>query len=763
MWRGRHPKESREAEPQLVAVAVTDSRSSQSALKWAADHLISKGQVFLLLHVRRMMTSIPTPSGQQIPLSEVDEDVASAFIEEMNQQTKDLLLPFQCLCSRRGLQCKEVILEENDAAKAITDYVTYASVDKLVLGATSRNAFTRAFKQADVPTSVLKIAPDFCSVYIISKGKLSSDRPASSPNRHPGMKQLTSKFESSRDSFQSTKSDPYSMRTNMEDFAKSPFMRGARNYDDLVSERFSRFGKDAECLDFSYQSVTSCPSPTRSLIEHPIYHARQGHVDSGAQQSTLFFHHDEQLRSLESSRSGGSHDDQMRSPKSSRSSWPSWSNGSRSGISSIGQLPSGLGTTDADGDSCSSNSLDDMDSEIGKIKLELRQKIAIYSGTCQGTLNTKARNHYFRPAKKEHGSEGTRSSDEMAVQKPIRAVPELAQASKDVANLEETMGGAERKYILEEEEKKKKLLESLSKDIRYRRYTLEEIEKATNHFSEELKIGEGGYGPVFKATLDHTLVAVKILRSNVSQGMKQFQQEIEVLSCIRHPNMVLLMGACPESGCLVYEYMANGSLEDRLFCKDNTPPLSWQLRFKIASEIATGLLFLHQNKPEPLVHRDLKPGNILLDKNFVSKIADVGLARLIPPSIADAVTQYRMTAAAGTFCYIDPEYQKTGMLGIKSDVYALGIILLQLITGRAPMGLAHNIEMAIEDRALEKMLDPKVPDWPMEETMKFAELALRISQKSYQGSRTIYLGDCSEELNRAYRKWSFSKSTEEGA
>ncbi|XXG81636.1 hypothetical protein AAC387_Pa09g2220 [Persea americana] len=746
MWRGRHPKESREAEPQLVAVAVTDSRSSQSALKWAADHLISRGRVFLLLHVRRMMTSIPTPSGQQIPLSEVDEDVASAFIEEMNQQTKDLLLPFQCLCSRRGLQCKEVILEENDAAKAITDYVTYASVDKLVLGATSRNAFTRAFKQADVPTSVLKIAPDFCSVYIISKGKLSSDRPASSPNRHPAMKQLTSKFESSRDSFQSTKSDPYTMRTNMEDFAKSPFMRGARNYDDLVSERFSRFGKDAECLDFSYQSVTSCPSPTRSVIQHPSYHARQGHVDSGAQQSTLFFHHDEQLRSLESSRSGGSHD-QMRSPKSSRSSWPSWSNGSRSGISSIGQLPSGLGTTDADGDSCSSNSLDDMDSEIGKIKLELRQKIAIYNGTCQGTLNTKARNHYFRPAKKEHGSEGTRSSDEMAVEKPIRAVPELAQASKDVANLEETMGDAERKYILEEEEKKKKFLESLSKDIRYRRYTFEEIEKATNHFSEELKIGEGGYGPVFKATLDHTLVAVKILRSNVSQGMKQFQQEIEVLSCIRHPNMVLLMGACPESGCLVYEYMANGSLEDRLFCKDNTPPLSWQLRFKIASEIATGLLFLHQNKPEPLVHRDLKPGNILLDKNFVSKIADVGLARLIPPSIADAVTQYRMTAAAGTFCYIDPEYQKTGMLGIKSDVYALGIILLQLITGRAPMGLAHNIEMAIEDRALEKMLDPKVPDWPMEETMKFAELALRCVElrcKDRPGLGTVVL----PELNR---------------
>ncbi|XP_047320295.1 U-box domain-containing protein 52-like [Impatiens glandulifera] len=146
--------------------------------------------------------------------------------------------------------------------------------------------------------------------------------------------------------------------------------------------------------------------------------------------------------------------------------------------------------------------------------------------------------------------------------------------------------------------------------------------------------------------------------------------------------MVLLLGACPEYGCLVYEYMSNGSLEDRLLRKGNTTSLTWQQRFRIASEIAVGLLFLHQTKPEPIVHRDLKPGNILLDHNFVSKISDVGLARLVPPSVADTVTQYRMTSTAGTFCYIDPEYQQTGMLGVKSDVYSLGIMFLQIITAR---------------------------------------------------------------------------------
>ncbi|MFS7943784.1 putative protein kinase RLK-Pelle-RLCK-IXb family [Helianthus anomalus] len=188
--------------------------------------------------------------------------------------------------------------------------------------------------------------------------------------------------------------------------------------------------------------------------------------------------------------------------------------------------------------------------------------------------------------------------------------------------------------------------------------------------------------------------------------------------------MVLLLGACPEYGCLVYEYMRNGSLEDCLFRKNKIPPLSWQHRFRIAAEICSGLLFLHQTKPEPIVHRDLKPANILLDRNFVSKIADVGLARLVPPSVQDSMTQYLMTSAAGTFCYIDPEYQQTGMLGVKSDVYSLGVMFLQLITAKPPMGLTHLVDEAIKNGTFAEMLDPGVPDWPVEEALGFAKLCL---------------------------------------
>jgi serine/threonine protein kinase len=221
--------------------------------------------------------------------------------------------------------------------------------------------------------------------------------------------------------------------------------------------------------------------------------------------------------------------------------------------------------------------------------------------------------------------------------------------------------------------------------------------------------------------------------------------QVDILSCIRHPNMVLLLGACPEYGILVYEYMANGSLDDCLFRKGN-PALSWQLRFRIASEIATGLLFLHQTKPEPLVHRDLKPGNILLDHNYVSKISDVGLARLVP-AVAENVTQYHMTSTAGTFCYIDPEYQQTGMLGVKSDVYSLGIMLLQLLTAKPPMGLTHHVEQSIEKGTFKEMLDPAVLDWPIEEALCFAKLALQCAELRRK-DRPDLCNEVLPELNR---------------
>ncbi|GFQ04743.1 U-box domain-containing protein 34 [Phtheirospermum japonicum] len=384
--------------------------------------------------------------------------------------------------------------------------------------------------------------------------------------------------------------------------------------------------------------------------------------------------------------------------------------------------------------SSTSSQTAEIEDELRRLKQELQQITMKYNLANQEAVTARDKVRGLVQFKLDEGSKlgDARHAHETALaivereKLMCKAAVEVAHKAQRIAELEtEKRKIAEMRFKQESEEKQKAISALARSEIRYRRYTTHEIEIATDYFLAANKIGEGGYGPVFKATLDHTPVAIKVLRPDISQGEKQFQNEVEVLSLMRHPHMVVLLGACPEYGSLVYEYMENGSLEDRLYRKDGTPPLPWAARFRIAAEIATALNFLHRTRPEPLVHRDLKPANILLDKNYVSKISDVGLCRLVPPSMADNITQYHMTAAAGTFCYIDPEYQQTGMLGTKSDVYSFGVMLLQILTGKPPMGLSHHVETAIETGRFTEVLDQTVKDWPVEDALSLAKLALQ--------------------------------------
>ncbi|XP_047174764.1 U-box domain-containing protein 52-like [Vigna umbellata] len=382
---------------------------------------------------------------------------------------------------------------------------------------------------------------------------------------------------------------------------------------------------------------------------------------------------------------------------------------------------------------------EELESEMKRLKLKLKHTMDMLSSACKEAVSaeSKAKEINQRKLDEERIAEVAKLSKEAALalaeKEKVKAKAALEAAEEAIKMVEKEAQrrfNAEMKARREAHEKDRALNQLACRDIRCRKYSISDVEEATHKFSPALKVGEGGYGPVFKGQLDHTQVAIKILNPEATHGRRQFQQEVEVLCSIRHPNMVLLIGACPEYGCLVYEYLENGSLEDRLLRKNDSPPIPWWKRFEIAAEIATALLFLHQTKPEPIVHRDLKPANILLDRNFVSKISDVGLSRLVPASVADSVTQYHLTAAAGTFCYIDPEYQQTGMLTTKSDVYSLGIMLLQIITAKAPMGLAHHVLKAIEEGTFSEMLDPSINDWPLEETLEFAKLSLNCAELS---------------------------------
>ncbi|MCL7027925.1 hypothetical protein MKW94_023515 [Papaver nudicaule] len=706
MWMPKADEEKKESAA-IVAVAVDKDKSSQYALKWAIDHLLGRGQTVTLIHVKQK--SAPIPSGPN--------DVISPF-KPNDSINKEIFLPFRCFCSRKEIKCHDVVLEEMDIGKAISEYVSHSGIDTLVLGAASRNSFLRTFKPTDVPTVVTKSAPDFCTVYIISKGKVSSVKTAS--RAAPSI--ARPKIQTQNQEVVRAPETPEALFTR-NSTPRAPLTPP-------VEQRTFQDELDAIRSPFGRAGGRGHPERSYGEISNPdtdISYVSSGRPSTDRMFPSLYDNFDPVRTPPRLSNSSDM--DCRRSFESLRMSGPrSIDLQSSSDFSMVSQ--------DSKVSSSSSN-MEEVEAEMRRLKLELKQTMDMYSSACKEALSAKQKAMELHRWKmeEEHRLHEARMAEETALAMAQKekakciAALEAAEAAQRIAELEaHKRMSAEMKAMKESEDKKRALSALAHSDLRYRKYTIEEIEAATECFAEHRKIGEGGYGPVFKCYLDHTPVAVKVLRPDAAQGRSQFQQEVEVLSCIRHPNMVLLLGACPEYGCLVYEYMANGSLDDCLFKRGNGPILSWQLRFRIAAEIATGLLFLHQTKPEPLVHRDLKPGNILLDRNYVSKISDVGLARLVPPSVANTVTQYRMTSTAGTFCYIDPEYQQTGMLGIKSDVYSLGIMLLQIITAKPPMGLTHHVERSIERGQFAEMLDPDVPDWPVEEATVFAKLALKCSE-----------------------------------
>jgi len=202
--------------------------------------------------------------------------------------------------------------------------------------------------------------------------------------------------------------------------------------------------------------------------------------------------------------------------------------------------------------------------------------------------------------------------------------------------------------------------------------------------------------------------------------------QVNVLSKMRHPNLITLVGACPEAWTLIYEYLPNGSLEDRLSCKDNSPPLSWQTRIRIATELCSVLIFLHSSKPHSIVHGDLKPANILLDENFVTKLSDFGICRLLDHKEGSSNnTTICRTDPKGTFVYMDPEFVSTGELSPKSDVYSFGIILLRLLTARQALGITKEVRYALDKGTLKTLLDPLAGDWPFVQAEMLAHMALR--------------------------------------
>ena len=264
-------------------------------------------------------------------------------------------------------------------------------------------------------------------------------------------------------------------------------------------------------------------------------------------------------------------------------------------------------------------------------------------------------------------------------------------------------------------------------------FTSKELEKATDRYNENRVIGQGGQGIVYKGMLmDGRIVAVKKLKIMGENKLRQFINEVVILSQINHRNVVKLLGCCLESEVplLVYEFIPNGTLSEHIHDQNEEFPITWEMRLRIATEVARALSYLHSAAATPIYHRDIKSTNILLDDKYRAKVADFGTSKSITIDQTHLTTQVQ-----GTFGYLDPEYFRSSQFTEKSDVYSFGIVLIELLTGKKPIlktrsgeekSLATYFISSMKENRLSDLLDTRVvKEGRQEEINAFAHLARR--------------------------------------
>jgi serine/threonine protein kinase len=290
-------------------------------------------------------------------------------------------------------------------------------------------------------------------------------------------------------------------------------------------------------------------------------------------------------------------------------------------------------------------------------------------------------------------------------------------------------------------------------------FTSSELEKATNNFSDEYIVGRGGFGTVYKGIFSNQMVVAIKRAQRVDQSqMEQFVNELVILSQVNHKNVVQLLGCCLETQVplLVYEFITNGALFHHLH--NTSVPMSWENRLSIAAETASAVAHLHLATEIPIIHRDIKSSNILLDKNFVAKVSDFGASRSMPNNQTHVTTLVQ-----GTLGYMDPEYFQTSQLTEKSDVYSFGVLLIELLTRKETIldymteevkSLALQFSMFFHQNQLSEIIDPEVAEEAgMRHVETAAKLALRcLRLKGEERPRMVEVAIELEALRRLMKQ-----------
>ncbi|CAN1237190.1 U-box domain-containing protein 33 [Linum grandiflorum] len=758
-----------------VAVGKTFDKS-KSAVVWALQN--SGGKKICVLHVHQPAQMIPL-LGAKFEASTLKEREVKAYRDIQRGKMHKVLAEYLRLCGRVGVRAEAMVIEKESIEEGILELISKHGIKKLVMGAADNSRYYKNMTNLKSKKAIFvkEQAPAACHIWFVCKSHLIHTRHAI---LHQDDESASSQPQGSS-----------SIRTGNFSRSHSVYVKPSNPIQDLFKKAPSlnldaRFSGGREMLH-------TMPDGTRAVVTPPRSDAEESSYVNEPRRSTSHG------SVLSSSSSGG-----MANLAIVPSTLTEGSDVAAE-MSTFPEITDNLCHTSPP----SVPEITVVDPLYEQLKRTMEESIfsereALEEATrrAKAEKNTIEAIHRVKALESLYAEESkqrkdieraiAREREELAIiiNNQDKVTEELRLASNHKCSLETQIDEADRtateleqkifaavellqKYNKEREELQVERDDALREAEELRRsraetsngstaeffsdFRFSEIEEATNNFHPSLKIGEGGFGSIYRGVLHHTEVAIKMLHANSMQGPSEYQQEVDILSRMRHPNLVTLIGACPEAWTLIYEYLPNGSVEDRLSCRGNTPPLSWQTRIRIAAELCSVLMFLHSSKPHSIVHGDLKPANILLDSNYVCKLSDFGIARLLHQGEGSGIG----TDPKGTFHYLDPHFLTTGELSPKSDTYSFGIILLQLLSGKPALGIANETRLAMNEGSL-SFLDQSAGDWPFLQAKQLARLGLACCDMD-RSRRPDLASDVRRVLERMRGLWVSSSLTWSGS
>lgn len=775
-----------EEEFERVYVAVKkEVKEGKSTLLWLLHNTDKERKKIVITHVHIPSHMIPM-MGSKFPAHKVKQQVVKEYRQHEREKMHKCLDDYMTVCSELKVRAEKLVIEADDPAKGLIELVALRGIAKLIMGAAADKHFSRRMKvpKSKTAITVQKKADPLCRIWFVCKGNLISTREAlldtsvGTPSLASTRSSLSISTQSLPESL-SFGSDPVNdfsrHRSRSDNFdshgggttaaipltspqsASVPRSRFSSDVS-LTADPWDGISRSFQRSDHSFCSVAD--EVQSNMSSFPFSVPNDGGSEEGSvlrplvQESDEDLHFSspqnvledgldaevyERLREAHVEVENSKHEAYKESLKRQKAE--------RDAIDALRKAKTYENLCAKE-----MNRRKDIEEALARERMEV-EKLKIQLDEIFEQLQMANKEKLELELRIADSDGMVRDLDEKLLS--ARHLLNSLQVQHDELQLQRD---AMLKEVEELRQNKELVTTSSNGSTNFSEFSFTEIELATCNFSDSLKIGEGGYGSVYRGFLRNTPVAIKVLNPQSMQGQSEFHQEVDVLSRVRHPNLVTLIGVCSEARALIYEFLPNGSLEDRLACKDNTSPLSWQVRTRIAAEICSSLIFLHSSKPHPVVHGDLKPENILLDANLGSKLGDFGICRLLVQTATYTTTFYRHTHPKGTFVYMDPEFLATGELTPRSDVYSFGVIILRLLTGKPAFGIVKEVKEALDKGSLHGMIDPTTGDWPFVQAKQLAHLGLRCCEISRK-NRPDLVGEVWRVLEPMLKTTSLSMSS----